>query len=60
MHSGPELSKKKTTYSLNVDTYMFIGLFGAKEFISGLNFKFGVVMTAQIVNLGVMVCPDGF
>ena len=39
---------------------MFIGVFGAKEFISKLNFKFGVVMIAQEVILGVVMgCQDG-
>ena len=33
---------------------MFRGIIGAKEFIPGVNFKFGVVMTTQVVNLGVI------
>ena len=42
--------------------------FGAKEFISGLIFKFGVVTTTQVVKSVkfrggqelVMACPNGF
>ena len=48
VHSGPESGKRdKTIYSLNTYIiYMFIGFFWVKEFIFGVIFSLGAVMTA--------------